>query len=243
METTELRQGNLFYPIDRSLSVHLPIETPYKVTSIRVGTIEAIPSDKIPAMVEKHEKFNPYDMCAIPLTEKWLLELGFINSGFMSYTHPMLKGFVFAFSEISDGYIEVIVRGLDMETIKYVHDLQNFFYSVKKRELILTVEEREDVIPKDKNTGHAIQPEPTNSGPEIMYKRLIAVDCQLGVPIKTGDIIEYCDDNIWRRIGANGVISSDIIKEPLYYIAVRSFYKNGKLKPYEETATETPVHP
>ena len=54
IQSNELRLGNLFYPIDRSNKVHLPIEiAPIKVCTIGFK-IEAIPYDKIPARTTKH---------------------------------------------------------------------------------------------------------------------------------------------------------------------------------------------
>ena len=61
MKITELRLSSLFYPIDRSKEIHLPIETPFKVCTIGFK-VEAIPYDKVPAQVEKWTEFNPNDL-------------------------------------------------------------------------------------------------------------------------------------------------------------------------------------
>ncbi|MGL4362007.1 MAG: hypothetical protein ACRCSG_01770 [Cellulosilyticaceae bacterium] len=139
MKLTELRLSSLFYPIDRSKEIHLPIETPYKVCTIGFK-VEAIPYDK----VEKWTEFNPKDLSPIPLTEKWLLEFGFnkdYKSGYIGkdfYNQDFVLAEPFVMGEWQKGYAFEFTSGgwSKFKEFNYVHELQNFYFAMTGEDLL-----------------------------------------------------------------------------------------------------------
>lgn len=143
MKLTELRLSSLFYPIDRSNEVHLPIEKPFKVCTIGFK-VEAIPYDKVPAQVEKWTEFNPNDLSPIPLTEKWLLEFGFnkdykkgyIGKDFSNQDFVLAEPFIMG--EWQNGYAFEFSAGgwSKYKEFNYVHELQNFYFAMTGNDLL-----------------------------------------------------------------------------------------------------------
>lgn len=68
--------GNLFYPINREGTVHLPIEIPHKIVGIS-DCIYAVLAEENPASVEQPKVFKFTDICPMPITEQYLLDFGF----------------------------------------------------------------------------------------------------------------------------------------------------------------------
>ena len=72
------------------------------------------------------------DLEPIPLTEEWLIKLGF---------HEVLGVYAGYGREINlklvDGYWDAYFKGKYVSVIKHVHQLQNLFYSITGHELTL----------------------------------------------------------------------------------------------------------
>ena len=139
IQENELRVGNLFYPIDRSNKVHLPIEiVPFKVCAIR-NKIEAIPYDKIPAQFEKWDEFNLYDLSPIKLTEEILLKCGFEKDNRIDLGELNPCFTIFSFSLMirhNSYYVDWIGGNTEM---KYLHELQNLYFALTKEELQINI--------------------------------------------------------------------------------------------------------
>ena len=137
IHSNELKVGNLFYPIDRSNKVHLPIEiAPIKVCTIGFK-IEAIPYDKIPSQVEKWDEFNLYDLSPIKLTEEILLKCGFEKNNRIDFGELKPCFTIFSFSLMirhNSYYVDWIGGNTE---IKYLHELQNLYFALTKKELII----------------------------------------------------------------------------------------------------------
>ena len=139
MKITELRLSSLFYPIDRSKEIHLPIETPFKVCTIGFK-VEAISYDKVPAQVEKWTEFNPNDLSPIPLDDYWLDKLGFellsiegesyVNRKYPHIIIDILDSGVYGIKlRFPNGHL------IDIE-FTYVHELQNFYFAMTGEDLL-----------------------------------------------------------------------------------------------------------
>jgi hypothetical protein len=80
----------------------------------------------------------------IPLTEEWLLKFGFIKENFhyvidkdKYHTFSILIGIIsFPFIKSND---KVISENFSFYGIKYVHQLQNLYFALTGKELILNV--------------------------------------------------------------------------------------------------------
>ncbi len=143
MKANELRVGSLFYPINRSGEVHLPIEMAFKVLTIGFK-IEAIPYDKIPAQVEKWEEFNTNDLSEITLTKEWLLKFGFIKDDEYDkcYNKILENGFYLCgigFGVNNEKYDVFLTdsNNNELTIVKYVHQLQNLYFALTGKELEL----------------------------------------------------------------------------------------------------------
>ena len=141
MKPNELRLGNLFYPINRSGHVHIPIEIPFKIHSIG-NEIEAVKFDQIPAQVEKIPTFQLRDLSEIPITEKWLLDFGFKKStageGGDNYVE-YYENSNLVICNWGDGFImsNSFSHGIRV-SLKYVHQLQNLYFAITAKELKLS---------------------------------------------------------------------------------------------------------
>lgn len=112
MEATELRIGNYIY---RDLGSVCFDE--HEVTSHTI------------------HYFSDEESKPIPLTEEWLLKLGFYES-----TVFHLMGFKIGYDgdDFVNGCFSVMYKGQFLLKIKYVHTLQNLFFLIKGKELEYT---------------------------------------------------------------------------------------------------------
>lgn len=82
--------------------------------------------------------YDEDEIFGIPITESWLVKLGFESIGEGS-TKMFRKG-VFNWYPIAGLYLEFDngVSGYDLQTeCKYVHELQNLFFLIERKELII----------------------------------------------------------------------------------------------------------
>lgn len=135
MKATELRMFNLFYPIDRTNNVHLPIKSAFKVLAIGFK-IEAIPYNKVPAQVEKWSEFDSRDIEPIPLTEEWLFKFGFDKPAYS------ICGDIFHLTKWDKNPLDWCVamnknNAIIVEKLQYVHQLQNLYFALTGEELTI----------------------------------------------------------------------------------------------------------
>ena len=158
MKATELRIGNLVYGINRRSEVHLPNETPLKVWQIEIFNCEVLPPDKNPAEAESYLKISNVDITGIPLTDKWLLKLGFTfkveELGARFYERQVGIDFI-SFSK--DGHWNINsgksywYMDRNFKSPKYVHELQNLYFAMTGTDLIIQSLEGGQEKLKEKN--------------------------------------------------------------------------------------------
>lgn len=150
MKQQELRVGNLFYPINRSGSVHVPVEVSLKICEISISGVSAVYSDKKPAEVEDFMKFKFSDISPIPISEEYLLSFGFkkIENTFDDFTEIQyeLETEEVYFNYSDDWSIAIAdSKKTFLNTGNYIapstkiadkiHLLQNLFYSLTGKEI------------------------------------------------------------------------------------------------------------
>lgn len=120
MDAKELRLGNLVQTF----------QGVYKVTSIKENEIYICPFLTEEPFVIFINSVNP-----IPLTEKFLLKLGFSNIQDDRFYH---EDFDRLYCNISNPLIKYLgnANGILKET-NFVHELQNLFYAITSKELTL----------------------------------------------------------------------------------------------------------
>lgn len=115
MKASELRVGNLIWVDDNIVPTYIHAVTAEDIFDLDRGAVEA-----------KGAKAQP-----IPLTEEWLLRLGFVRWSAEEWMFPGDEWFMW-----SDGYITVD-GGLIIAHAKHVHELQNAVYIMVRKELTI----------------------------------------------------------------------------------------------------------
>ncbi|WP_407430596.1 hypothetical protein [Arcticibacter sp.] len=76
------------------------------------------------------------DMSPIPLTEEWLLKFGFKEYDQFGWEHSLNVGAIKLYTRSSYGHIYMELEGIYLgDSIKYVHQLQNFYHGITGQEL------------------------------------------------------------------------------------------------------------
>ena len=73
------------------------------------------------------------EVSGIPLPEEWMLRLGFRQDGYYNSAKRWIGGYVMMFA----GNGHFILRNYPLSEIKYVHQLQNLYFSLTGQELTL----------------------------------------------------------------------------------------------------------
>ena len=117
LSATELRIGNL---VTDKWSVG---KYPFKIVSIGKTICHYFGHQKFSA---KYEDLEP-----IPLTEEWLLRLGFesTNTYYFSKCNLHLQGDIRGF--------HLVISRIDGIKVKYVHQLQNLYFALTGEELTI----------------------------------------------------------------------------------------------------------
>lgn len=115
MKVNELRIGNYVNYIGH--------ET--QITGTSIGYVSTLSSGSL----------NQGQVEPIPLTEEWLLKLGFKKTYSLNYEGQI--GAMAIMARISSGklYLEVPYGIYLGDTIQFVHDYQNLYFALMKREL------------------------------------------------------------------------------------------------------------
>lgn len=126
MNTNELRIGNLI----ASGTKYTDTSSIGKVLSIGVDDCEF---EQI--YVEQEESFDWFwkgNYCGIPLTEEWLVKFGFKDNGTM-FSKPDNCVISHDFKTIGI-YIERYEDDITLDCPKYIHQLQNLYFSLIGKE-------------------------------------------------------------------------------------------------------------
>lgn len=129
MEARELRIGNLFYPTDNNF--HVDPNAPVPITEL-CEKYASFRSDRTSVAILYK------GMSAVPLTEEWLVKLGFekIHSTFFKLgKHEFcLDDFMLSIQgpECND-----LPCDIDIAKAKYVHQLQNLYFALTGEELTI----------------------------------------------------------------------------------------------------------
>ena len=118
MEANELRIGNL---IEYRISDRFDKRKEWW----EVSEIDADDIHWLSKVMPEDEDFK-----AIPLTEEWLLKFGFINDKVLEFYKNNSSE-----STIIIDYNFICLLGYSHVKLKYVHQLQNLFYSICEKEL------------------------------------------------------------------------------------------------------------
>lgn len=123
METSELRRGNYVSRKDignGSERIEIVLEI-YKTKLLTSGAVSVI--------------VNQNEIEPIPLTEEWLLKLGFENLNYGWYLNK-IKLFDYSYKK---GSINLKINSFDVPStqIKYVHQLQNLHFALTEEELTI----------------------------------------------------------------------------------------------------------
>lgn len=137
MNTRELRIDNFICLIDRTGSVHIPIEdVVFKIVEIGIFKSKVVPFDANSAQVEWIDVDN-FDLSPISVTEELLLMLGFVKGSDIFEDWPEYeKGFDIGKS-ITLSHDFECYQGIYSQKINYVHQLQNLYFALTGHELEL----------------------------------------------------------------------------------------------------------
>jgi len=136
INTNEIRLGNYYQDRDGKLLRVDFIEYIEKGYSTKFGQKMFLHNQEEDRLTEYSDYANP-----IELTKEWLIKFGFeeiYNSAFrLKYDHPC--NFIgFDFSKNEDKHMEGFRYYGQYIKIKYVHQLQNLYYTLRGEELSLT---------------------------------------------------------------------------------------------------------
>lgn len=139
MNSLDLRLGNLFYPIDRSKQIHLPVPIPEKVYSINLFSIESVSADKPFFFQTKINKFNIEDITGIPINEKWLVNFGFesVSKTFIYQKVTTQLNNKIKIHRVQENFYCLGGYEGSCNKIQYIHQLQNLYFYVTGEDLTL----------------------------------------------------------------------------------------------------------
>jgi hypothetical protein len=135
MKANELRIGNLikgiYHDYDDGIDEEIENETVCKVATLDVsGSVDYPIYVYSDGEIEHFGDFEP-----IPLTEEWLLNLGFIKKNGYGFIKKDLAGNIFYSVETKEHFM---FQYHDLRIkIKHVHQLQNLYFALTGEELTL----------------------------------------------------------------------------------------------------------
>ncbi len=124
INVNELRRGNIIYNLQNEYDKRQVVVT--GITSIMIACKE---------IVADHKFFEP-----IELTEEWILKAGFINTLEPTYFEYKNKDFLIS---MDNGIVDLCVgeyveNASKLKHLKYIHQLQNLFFSLCGEELVFS---------------------------------------------------------------------------------------------------------
>lgn len=145
MKITELRIGNYFDVIDRTNTIHFPLNVCFKVYSIEPFKISGCEHKMNFCNVKKMHEFDIKDLSPIVLSEGWLLKFGFekINGVFKKKLRNDLFIRCSFHKNILGIVLDDIFEAVDkretviLNPVEFVHQLQNLYYALTGEELTI----------------------------------------------------------------------------------------------------------
>lgn len=133
-------------PQDAVMQSVLISENDFRVGNLFYGNYETEEDEKIHSVICKILGYEPFDsyfwvenkegieeFCSfqkIPITEEWILKLGFIKDEILEFYRNDKSN-----STIIIDYDFICLLGYSHVKIKYVHQLQNLYFALTQREL------------------------------------------------------------------------------------------------------------
>jgi len=123
LKASELRIGNLLKLENKNVLVRWV--KPEKIDTIELGV-------NYPSAIVDLERLKP-----IPLTEEWLVKLGFIENKKWFYKSNFLLGYLSTDDNLqAEWKFGGTEGGWNLINIKYVHQLQNIYFALTSDELV-----------------------------------------------------------------------------------------------------------
>jgi hypothetical protein len=139
IQPNEIMLGNLFNLATLGGSgIRIPGNEIYKVVVITPMYVNMIEHTKIPACEERWPQFSYADLSPIELTENYLIRFGFVEGTIKSETGPKIawikeglgiENFFIIQRFSPDNNFKVRYSEYRFQEIKYVHQLQNLFFT------------------------------------------------------------------------------------------------------------------
>lgn len=136
IDARELRSGNLFYPIERKDGIDIPQEVPFVVSGIMFFQVTGFRLGESVSQTSHHD-FGFKSISPIPITEEWLLKMGFIED---SVQYEDQEDFYFFKKDvfyIDGNSLQPYDAGFPIANykIEHVHQLQNLYFALTGEEL------------------------------------------------------------------------------------------------------------
>lgn len=141
IQPTELRKGNLVYTINRKERVHIVEPTVVKIITLGLFEAEVLLPRLNPANQKKLPSVHYSDLSPIPLSEGWLLKIGFEKRKDSSPQYWFKTGnhrFTFLKWK-SENEIHLTCCNQLGRNIKTLHRLQNIYFDLTETELEITI--------------------------------------------------------------------------------------------------------
>jgi hypothetical protein len=149
----ELRIGN-YVKLLMGDKLKMPTSTIYTVLELHTFKCLVLPNNLIPACEKEWPKSTYNDLSPIPLTEEWLVKLGFVKNHFSAqglqfnepYYHVLLeaRGWLVSWIDTNSTWaLHLKTSDYNSVGIKTVDHLQNLVYFITGQELTLRGEGRD----------------------------------------------------------------------------------------------------
>lgn len=129
------------YVIGRNTKIHLPIEIPFVICGVGIFDSMVLMHGLNLAQNE-FKKVSNNDISPIPITEEWLIKLGFERKSKDNEFVWVTKFYMFLnidsgwyFRYKFDGFISFCFGDLFVKELRYVHQLQNLYFALTEEEL------------------------------------------------------------------------------------------------------------
>lgn len=127
MKANELRIGNL-------LMYNSPVSLTSEMIELNIYHLSDILGETVLSCSDRKNAYEP-----IPISEEWLLNFGFDFQEPYHWFHNKIQPIFITKSFLeSDTFLVKTTFGDKLTSLKFVHDLQNFYFSITGEELELT---------------------------------------------------------------------------------------------------------
>jgi hypothetical protein len=149
MNPAELRIGNYFQPTKKVKGLDVPFGVVGVIQTLLFECAEWVTIDQVPAQVETWSRSIYTEMQPIPLTEEWLLKVGFRVLDKEGYHNELyiIERAVFGDNRWSFRVKTSETKSVGVKYFHYVHQLQNLYFALTGEELTL---KKEVALPNDR---------------------------------------------------------------------------------------------